>query len=114
MAARSLMDRSADITMTNTSRASRTDGLTAIVITDEEHGMAPATAVQTGSWDFDRALAAVRRMETVKIVATELDGHRPGVRLHPPQMGEHTREVLAALGYSDADQEQLLKQGAVA
>ena len=97
MAARSLMDRSADITMTNTSRASRTDGLTAIVITDEEHGMAPATAVQTGSWDFDRALAAVRRMETVKIVATELDGHRPGPRRYLPWEAWFTAIALAVM-----------------
>ena len=31
-----------------------------------------------------------------------LDGERPGVRLQPPQAGEHTAELLRAAGYSDA------------
>jgi crotonobetainyl-CoA:carnitine CoA-transferase CaiB-like acyl-CoA transferase len=32
-----------------------------------------------------------------------MDGHRLGVRLHPPRMGEHTAELLQALGYTAAD-----------
>jgi crotonobetainyl-CoA:carnitine CoA-transferase CaiB-like acyl-CoA transferase len=32
-----------------------------------------------------------------------LDGQRPGVRLQPPAVGEHTSEVLAQLGYTDVE-----------
>jgi crotonobetainyl-CoA:carnitine CoA-transferase CaiB-like acyl-CoA transferase len=31
-----------------------------------------------------------------------LDGQRPGVRLNPPRLGEHSHELLSELGYDDA------------
>jgi crotonobetainyl-CoA:carnitine CoA-transferase CaiB-like acyl-CoA transferase len=38
----------------------------------------------------------------------------PGaVRLAPPTLGQHTREVLGELGLSDADMERLLQQGVI-
>jgi crotonobetainyl-CoA:carnitine CoA-transferase CaiB-like acyl-CoA transferase len=43
-----------------------------------------------------------------------LDGERPGVRLNPPHSGEHTREVLQAIGCSDAEVDALIESHAVA
>lgn len=42
----------------------------------------------------------------------ELDGEKLGVRLDPPRSGEHTREVLSALGYDDDEVSALLETGA--
>jgi crotonobetainyl-CoA:carnitine CoA-transferase CaiB-like acyl-CoA transferase len=40
-----------------------------------------------------------------------LDGERPGVRLNPPRLGEHSAQLLRELGYSDsAIQDMQLKQ----
>ena len=36
-----------------------------------------------------------------------LEGHRPGVRMSPPRLGEHNRTLLHDLGYSDAEIEAL-------
>jgi crotonobetainyl-CoA:carnitine CoA-transferase CaiB-like acyl-CoA transferase len=43
-----------------------------------------------------------------------LQGHRLGVRLHPPKMGEHTTELLAAIGYGCEQIDALLARAAVA
>ena len=37
----------------------------------------------------------------VPLMPFTLDGARPGIRLQPPQIGEHTRELLKEVGYSD-------------
>ncbi len=47
-----------------------------------------------------------RATQTVLLPFT-LGGQRPGVRLDPPQLGEHNQELLAQLGYSAAQIEAL-------
>ena len=43
-----------------------------------------------------------------------LGGVRPGVRLDPPRVGQHTRETLAALGHSEAEIDAMRAAGYVA
>jgi crotonobetainyl-CoA:carnitine CoA-transferase CaiB-like acyl-CoA transferase len=43
-----------------------------------------------------------------------LDGERPGVRLNPPKRGEHTREVLAAIGIGQREIDALIEARVVA
>jgi crotonobetainyl-CoA:carnitine CoA-transferase CaiB-like acyl-CoA transferase len=39
-----------------------------------------------------------------------LDGERPGVRLNPPRLGEHSAPLLRGLGYGDAAIEDLQRR----
>jgi crotonobetainyl-CoA:carnitine CoA-transferase CaiB-like acyl-CoA transferase len=57
--------------------------------------------------DGDRAGATIR----VPLLPFTLDGIRPGVRLGPPRKGQHSREVLASLGYDARAIEVLQEQG---
>jgi crotonobetainyl-CoA:carnitine CoA-transferase CaiB-like acyl-CoA transferase len=43
-----------------------------------------------------------------------LGGTRPGVRLDPPRVGQHTRETLAALGKTEAEIDAMQAAGYVA
>jgi len=43
-----------------------------------------------------------------------MDGQRLGVRLDPPRLGSHTRELLAELGFDAAQTDALLAQATVA
>jgi crotonobetainyl-CoA:carnitine CoA-transferase CaiB-like acyl-CoA transferase len=60
--------------------------------------------------DGDRAGATVK----TTLFPFTLDGQRPGVRLNPPKRGEHTRDVLEAAGFSNADIDALIESRAVA
>jgi len=42
-------------------------------------------------------------MAKVPLMPFTLDGERPGIRLQPPHVGEHGRELLKEVGYSDED-----------
>ncbi|RYF69195.1 MAG: CoA transferase, partial [Comamonadaceae bacterium] len=50
-----------------------------------------------------------RATQTVLLPLT-MDGQRPGVRLSPPQLGEHNAELLAELGYDAIEIEALRAQ----
>jgi crotonobetainyl-CoA:carnitine CoA-transferase CaiB-like acyl-CoA transferase len=54
--------------------------------------------------------------QTVKttLFPITLQGRRLGVRMDPPKMGEHTRELLGALGYGAAEIDALVAQAVVA
>jgi crotonobetainyl-CoA:carnitine CoA-transferase CaiB-like acyl-CoA transferase len=51
----------------------------------------------------------------VKIVKTPImiDGHLPKTKTKAPQLGEHTTEILADLGYTERQIEELLSRGIV-
>jgi crotonobetainyl-CoA:carnitine CoA-transferase CaiB-like acyl-CoA transferase len=42
-----------------------------------------------------------------------LDGERPGVRLNPPKLGEHTDALLQGLGYTAPEISALHADGVV-
>jgi crotonobetainyl-CoA:carnitine CoA-transferase CaiB-like acyl-CoA transferase len=54
--------------------------------------------------------------ETVKttLLPFTMAGHRLGVRLDPPRLGEHTRALLSGLGLTPDDIDALYRQRAVA
>jgi len=54
------------------------------------------------------------RTTTVPLLPLTLDGQRPGVRLDPPRLGEHTEALLAELGYAPDAIETLRRDGVVA
>ena len=54
--------------------------------------------------------------ETVKttLFPITMDGRRLGVRIDPPKLGEHSRELLGSVGYAPDDIDALFAQAAVA
>ena len=48
------------------------------------------------------------------LLPIRMDGERLGVRVNPPKQGEHTQEVLAALGYTSQEITAMLQSQAIA
>jgi len=55
----------------------------------------------------------VERSITVTRSGFKLTGGDPEVTSPPPVLGQHTQEVLKALGYSDEDIARLKRAGAI-
>jgi crotonobetainyl-CoA:carnitine CoA-transferase CaiB-like acyl-CoA transferase len=77
---------------------------------DDEHLLA------TGGLADVRLPDGPKAGETVKttLLPFTLAGERLGVRIDPPRLGEHSRELLRSVGLADAQIEQLQAQAVVA
>ena len=77
---------------------------------DDEHLLATGGLADIKLPDGQRAGQTVK----TTLFPITLGGHRLGVRIDPPRMGEHTRELVAALGYSRAEIENLINRQVIA
>ena len=68
-------------------------------------GLAPST------WPADASSAGHEIDTRVPLLPLTLDGHRPGVRLNPPSVGEHTEALLGEVGYGPREIESLRMDG---
>jgi crotonobetainyl-CoA:carnitine CoA-transferase CaiB-like acyl-CoA transferase len=77
---------------------------------DDPHLSATGGLADITLTDGDRAGQPVK----TTLFPFTLDGQRPGVRLNPPRRGEHTREVLTAIGIAPREIDALIEAHAVA
>ena len=77
---------------------------------DDEHLIATGGLADVTLTDGARAGQTAK----TTLLPFTMDGRRLGVRLQPPRAGEHTRELLAQLGYADAQIDGLYLHNAVA
>jgi crotonobetainyl-CoA:carnitine CoA-transferase CaiB-like acyl-CoA transferase len=77
---------------------------------DDPHLLATGGLAEIRLPDGERAGQTAR----TTLFPLTLDGQRPGIRLHPPTMGEHTSELLGQLGYDAAQIDALRSHAAVA
>jgi len=66
---------------------------------EDEHLLATGGLADVTLPDGDKAGQQVK----TTLFPITLDGSRLGVRLQPPRLGEHSRELLLSAGYSDAE-----------
>ncbi len=88
------------------------EGLPFALITDPQHLFADPHLLQTGG------LAPITlpdgRETSVPLLPLTLDGERLGLRLDPPRLGQHGREVLQDVGYSDNEINAMVQAGTLA
>ncbi|MCG3188716.1 MAG: Acetyl-CoA:oxalate CoA-transferase [Burkholderiaceae bacterium] len=77
---------------------------------DDPHLAATGSLADIALTDGERAGQTVK----TTLFPLTLDGRRLGVRLNPPRRGQHTREVLAAIGLGEYEIDALVAQHAVA
>ena len=88
------------------------EGLPFAPITDPQHLFDDPHLLQTGG------LAPMTlpdgRATKVPLLPLMLDGERLGLRRDPPRLGQHGREVLLELGYTEADIAAMVQAGVLA
>jgi crotonobetainyl-CoA:carnitine CoA-transferase CaiB-like acyl-CoA transferase len=88
------------------------EGLPFALITDPQHLFADPHLLQTGG------LAPMTlpdgRETSVPLLPLTLDGERLGLRLDPPRLGQHGREVLLDVGYGADEIKAMLQAGTLA
>jgi len=77
---------------------------------DDEHLLATGGLADVRLPDGPKAGESVK----TTLFPITMGGGRLGVRLHPPRLGEHTRELLEGLGLAGAEIEELRAQAVVA
>ena len=77
---------------------------------DDPHLRATGGLVDVRLTDGERA----GQTAPATLLPVRLAGERLGVRMNPPQLGEHTQELLSSLGYDHAAIAALRTSGAVA
>ena len=76
---------------------------------DDEHLLATGGLADITLPDGERAGQTAK----TTLLPFTMEGQRLKVRLNPPTLGEHTRELLAGLGYGTEDIERLHREAAV-
>jgi len=76
---------------------------------EDEHLLATGGLVDITLSDGDKAGQQVK----TALLPIELDGSRLGVRLDPPRLGEHSRELLVREGFSEKRIADLRERGVV-
>jgi crotonobetainyl-CoA:carnitine CoA-transferase CaiB-like acyl-CoA transferase len=77
---------------------------------DDEHLLATGGLTDVTLPDGPKAGQSVK----TTLFPITMEGQRLGVRLHPPRLGEHSRELLSGAGFASAEIDDLLARAVVA